>query len=278
MGARSISAKQLRADCTTLERAVLSARLGTKESLAAYRPGGASNPQRGADGWLTYYRHLHRTHAKGDASPFGANLSRDAADRAVLDAMRGEPIPVRLTGRDEDAPPVYVHAKSLGALLHVHDLDRQLAYMTEMHARLVSMKTAESVERLGRVLRGISYTYALLAWVVTHPGPGMPYRAEDPQPEPPPWILDLEPWHMIRICEAHHQHLLRLHAVASLIDNRGQTEENGQRPSWSMFAASAAEMFGTDPIVVMNDRSLASQLAAMRLAAASKTPPEKERA
>lgn len=278
MGVRSIPAKHLRADCTVLERAVLTARLATKESLAAHRPGGAENQARDATGWLAYYRYLHRLHAKDDASAFSNTLSREAADAAVMDALRGKPISVRRVGGNADAPPIAVYPKSLDALLHIHALDRQLAYMTEMHERLVHAKTAEAMELLPRVVAELSYTYSLLCWIVTHPEPGMPYDPTSERPSVPEWILALEPWDVIRICETHQRHLLRLQAVSALIDNQRQSEDGGQRPSWSMFAALAAEMFGEPVEVVMRDRSLAAQLAAMRLASAAKVPPEKESA
>src|SRR4051794_31243111 len=123
MRARTISAKMLRADCTTLERAVLSARLTTKESLVPHRPGGESNPQRDAFGWLAYYRHLHRLHARAESAP--SSMSRSAADAAALDALRSEPIAVHLVDSKPGDPPILVYSKSLDALLQVHALDRQ---------------------------------------------------------------------------------------------------------------------------------------------------------
>jgi hypothetical protein len=274
MPKRSITTKELRAECTVLERAVLTQRLTTKDALTPHRPGGAENPDRSASGWLSYYRHLQRTHAKGErATPLNAP-SRAAADAAVMDALRSKPVRVEVIGTDPSAPRVlHVYAKSLDALLQVHALDRQLAYMTQTHAKLLAINTAQSRDTIPRVLAEISYTYQLLAWIVTTEGPGMPYAVDAALPTPPAEIAALEPWDIVRIVEAHHKHMLRLHAIASLLDDKVQGEGKGTRPSWSMFAADAAAMFGEDPDVVMRDRALPSLLAASWLHNASRTPP-----
>ena len=270
---RGIAAAELRAECTTLERAVCSAKLASKDTLAPHRPGGARNPDRDARGWLAYYRTLHRIHAKGerDAAPDRAAHAR--ADAEALDALRTEPIRVPLVGASANAAPLLVYPKSLDALLHVHALDRQLQYMTTKHAQLVEMKTADAADLLPRVADGISYTYQLLCWIVTHPGPAMPYDSHVDHPEPPEHIRALEPWDVIRIVEAHHKHMLRLHAVAALIDSRRQSEEGGTRPSWSMFIASETPA-GESTDVTMKHRALNALLAKRWLDAAARTPRE----
>src|SRR5215207_5850156 len=60
---RSVSAAELRAECSILERAVCTAKYADAAALVAYRPGGSENPDKGARGWLAFYRHLHRLHA-----------------------------------------------------------------------------------------------------------------------------------------------------------------------------------------------------------------------
>jgi hypothetical protein len=282
MGTRSISTKELRAESQVLERAVLSARLSTKEALAPHRPGGAENPGKDARGWFSYYRHLVRVHARADRSSPSATVDREAADRNVLNALRAEPVRVNLVPRLDGAEPVlYVYAKSLDALLHITALDRQLAWFTRQHALLVAMGTPDAIALLPRATAEISYTYGLLSWIVTTPGPGLPYLIDAERPELPAHIVALEPWDIVRIVEAHHKHLLRVHAVSQLIDERSQNEEGGSRPSWSMFAANAAEMFGADPVVITRDRPLAALLAATWLNSAAKAPrelPERETA
>ena len=272
---RAISAAELRSDCMTLERAVLSAKLTTKDVLVQHRPGGARNPDKGAHGWLAFYRFLHRTHAKGerDAAPDRAAHAR--ADAEALDALRSEPIRVMTVGGAPDAAPLLVHAKSLDALLQVHALDQQLQYMTTKHAQLAAMKTADAADLMPRVADAISYTYQLLCWIVTTPGPAMPYDVTDDHPEPPEHIRALEPWDVVRIVEAHHKHMLRLHAVSALIDARRQSDDGGTRPSWSMFIATETPA-GESTEVTMKHRALNALLAKRWLDNAARTPPPQE--
>jgi hypothetical protein len=282
-GKRSISTAELRAECAPLERAVLTERLAEREALARHRPGGAQNPARDARAWLAYYRYLHRCHARGAAGGGGAPaLSREQADAVALDALRAQPIPVRRMNALPDDPPLYVYPKSLDALLHVHALDRQLGYMTEQHARVTAaleqQHRAELAELLPRLADAISYAYQLLAWIVTTPGPGMPYGPDDDRPMPPESIRALEPWDVVRICAAHQRHLAQLHAVSVLLDAKRPTEAGARRPSWSAFAAELAAESGTSVETIMKFRSLASELARAMLHADMTAPraPEAE--
>lgn len=270
MGARSISTNELRAECTLLERVCMSERLISKEQTLAQRPGGAENPDKTAKGWLNFYRWLTRQHAKvqHDIQP----ESRAIADATVMDALRGKPIPVKLPGSDADW---HVYPKSLDALLQIHALDIQLSWMVKRHAALVAMNTPEAMDLIPTVMAELTYTYHLLCWTVTHPGPGMPFAEDDAHPTPPEKILALEPWDCIRIVQAHHTHLSRLAALTSLIDEKRQGDDGGKRPSWSMFIGTIAAEHGADPVVYMKNRDLPSLLAAVRLRAAATAPREK---
>lgn len=268
---RSISIKELRAECQLLERVVSSERLATKEQFVEQRPGGRANPDKTARGWLYFYRWLHRQHAKLEHRA-GETPARALADATVMDALRADPVAVTILGRPE---PLHVYPKSLDALLQVHALDRQLAWLNTQLSRLYEAATPSALELVPRLLEEISYTYHLLAWIVTTDGPKMPYRPDDPAPQPPDWITTLEPWDIVRIVEAHHKHLFRLQALSALVDERRQGEQGGQCPSWSMFIGSMALELGADPVVLMRDRDLVSMLAAVQLRNAAQAPAEK---
>ena len=285
-GYRSIPTSFFRAECTTLERDLISRRIVTREQLASFQPGGAVNPAKDARGWLHYYRHLQRAHAvagAGAGSPGGVNAggSRAAADGTVLNALRAEPIAVALVAGGPDRPRLFVYPKSLDALLHVHALDRWLAWMTGQYAALCAALAedprAEIADCIPEVTEAISYTYQLLCWIVTHQGPGMPYASDDPRPVPPPHIVALEPWDVVRICQAHQQHMLRLSAMATLLTNdEDRRGDGGERLSWSSFVATLAMETGGDPVAVTKFMPLVAQLAAVRLAADARTPRERE--
>lgn len=291
---RSVPVTALRAECTLMERTVLSERFTDKAALAPVQPGGASNPDKGAAGWLRYLKHLHRVHAVGVApaaareaghEPDAAALQR--AEQTVLDAMRDHPIAVPIDGGTR---VVHVYPKSLDALLHVQALDAQLAWMTQAHARLMATLETDPrpdlADKVPEVLAVISYTYQLVAWIVTHPGPAMPYAPGDDHPEPPAEVRALAPWDVVRICRAHQQHLLRTSAVAALVDEVAQGETKGtragRRPTWAaLYAQLEIEGVGPAP-VLMKHRSLASLLATVRLSAAraeeARRDAERERA
>lgn len=273
MGARSISTNELRAECTLLERVCLSERLVSKEQTIAQRPGGAENPDKTARAWLNFYRWLNRQHAKlqHDVQP----ESRAIADATVMDALRGKPIPVALPGSTTEFS---VFPKSLDALLQIHALDIQLGWMVTRHKALTTVNTPEAMDLVPTVMGEIAYTYQLLCWIVTHPGPGMPFADHETHPTPPAEILALEPWDVIRIVQAHHTHLSRLAALTSLIDEKRQGDDGGKRPSWSMFIGTIAAEHGADPVVYMKNRDLPSLLAAVRLRAAATAPREKPEA
>lgn len=266
-----LTADELRAECATLDRAVRSAGLATEEYLAKHRPGGEDNPSEDVFGWLRFYAVLHRCHARGETSTSATHARNDAT---VLDALRNEPIMVVPI---EDSDDIFVYPKSLDALLHVHALDIQLAWMLAQKEMLEIEASAASLNLIQNVMDVMAYTYQLLCWVVTTEGPEMPYAVEDDNPEIPSYIKALSPWDVVRICQAHQEHLARLGVLSSLLDAKSQ-REGGKRPSWSMFIGSMSVELGESANTLMRHRSLAELLAVARIHAAANEVPEKETA
>lgn len=275
---RAITIAELRAECLVLERAVLSARLTTGDEVKAHRP---ASKRSTAQDWLGFYRWLHRLHATGVSRP--ANVSREDADRMVLDALRAEPVRVKLAHPPAGVPsPLFAHPKSLDTYLRIHGLDTQLAWLTCQYHKatpVVSRGAASPalVTAYPKLLDGMAYTTALLCWIITHAGPGMPYADTDLDPEPPAWTRALEPWDVIRILDGHRSHHARLAAVQALIDEHTQHDEpRGQRPSWSMFVGTMANELGEQSATLMRHTTLGELLASTRLSAAAKTPPPRD--
>lgn len=281
MGLRSIRSAELRAECLTLERGVLRQGLASADELAPWKPGGESNTGKDARAWLSYFAKLHRVHARGEKAEL-ANAGfdpHDLNDRRVLDALRNDPIPVDLLDRvtRDDGTllgTVHVYAKSLDALLHVHALDRVLAQLLvkKSQLELVMGPTSDVVLKTAEV---IAYTYHLLAWIVTTPGPEMPWAPDDVDPAPPSWVAQLQPWDVVRICQATQEHQLRLAALSQLVDVKTPAE-GGTRPSWSMFIANLAMEMKEPAGRLMKHRALIELLATVHLVSAAREIPDRE--
>lgn len=275
MAARSISGQLLRDECGTLERAVLAAGLATADVLKPWKPGGERNETKDATAWLRYLTRLHRFHARGETRTESSNGSRAFQDTEVLAALREDPIPVHLPSLPV-TETIKVYPKSMDALLIIHGLDIQLTWMLAQRKALLDMETPDAVDALPRVADAISYTYQLLVWVVTHPGPEAPFAATDDAPQPPESIRRLEPWDYVVICDAHQKHMTRLQALSALLDDRQANEEGGSRPSWSVFYGTMSLDLGIPAMQLMKYRALVGLMASVRLSNYAKTPPEKD--
>lgn len=266
MAKRSISVAELKAECTVLERAVCSAGLATKEQLKEEAPKRGT----GAREWLAYYVQLHRRHAF-----LSKRSGTGAEDAEVLDALRGQPIVVEMVSKDDQQ--VQVYPKSLHASLYVHALDLKLAWLLAQKNLLERRGTAGDVLMLSKVYEAITYVYQLLVWVVCSEGPSMPFDTNDPDPTPPEWVMRMEPWDVLRICQAHQKLLARLQALSALIDEGTQREKTGIRPSWSMFYSTMAVELKDSAVNLIKLRSVGEMLAMARMnAAAHATPTENE--
>lgn len=276
MGQRTISGAELRAECTNLERAVIAQGLATADALAPHRPGGSENSGKDARAWLRYYAVLHRKHARVELE--AQRDIRTRADAAVLQALRDEPVRVELVTPvpledGVETSTLLVYQKSLDALLQVHALDRQIAALLVQQERVESaaargMPGAATLQE--RILEAIGYAYQLLAWILTTPGPAMPYELTPRgDPEPPAYVKALNPIDYPQIAGAAQQHHARLAAVQALIDQR-PVSDGGKRPSWSQFIGSLAIELDEDAVQLTKFRSLATLLATVQLDADAK--------
>lgn len=265
MAKRSISVAEFKAECTVLERAVRSSGLATEEQLKEDRPKNGS----GAREWLSYYATLHRRHAFASKRE-----GTGAEDAEVLDALRGQPIIVELVR--ENGKTVQVHPKSLHASLYVHALDLKLAWLLAQKNLLEGRGTAGDVLMLPKVYEAITYLYQLLTWIICTEGPSMPFDTNDPDPSPPEWVKEMEPWDVLRICQAHQKLLMRLQALSALIDEGSARDKSGIRPSWSMFYSTMAVELKESAVNLIKLRSVGEMLAMARMNAAAHATPDKD--
>lgn len=271
MGTRAISSAELRAECTTLELAVCSARFATKESLAPHRPGGAENPGTDARAWLAYYRHLHRLHARRGAG--GGATTPEQAEAVVLDALRAAPLRVEFSRTHADGTPevVFVHPKSAHCLLELNARDRLMGWLA---ARVDHLHASDDPAHLPLLLRAHDeqlYQLQVFCSVVCHEGPGSPFPDGAERPEPAAWTRDLEPVDLLRIVQAHLAvNSARLAALSALVSAQAEPGSTTGRHSWAVFFAAMADEQHTSVESLMRDRSVAAVLASAYTAGAHK--------
>lgn len=277
MGQRTVSVAELKAECINLERAVKAGGLATEADLSPHRPGGPQNSAKDARAWLRYFAVLQRRHARGEhAQPADVRLRADAA---VMAALRDEPIrvelvsPVPLDATADGGEPLMtsgllVYQKSLDALLQVHALDCQIAWLLSAAERIEdagAQGLVKSAELHQKIMAAVAYSYGLIAWIVTTPGPAMPYTiGVRGDPMLPPYIAALNPIDFPQIAGAVQRHHARLTAIQVLTDRR-TVAEGGRRPTWSQFIGSLAIELDADAVQLACHRSLASLLASVQL-------------
>lgn len=264
--AERFTRKGLEEKCRILEAHVRHQKLDVGEDppLGDYKPGGKENPGRGTGALVFWYAQLVRLCGKSEY----AQDDREQADAAVLDALRNEPLSVELIRRAKDSDPdtIVVHPKSIGALMVCHGIDWQLGWLGSKVQALKASDDPKHIDLISRALDEIAKLYALLAWIVSHPGAGLPYPTGEAPPEPPAKFLDLDTLDLPRIAQAFGVvNAQRLQALDALLaPQTGGREAANERPSWSVFVGSLSIRMNRKPSELMYDLSLGELLAMVR--------------
>lgn len=264
--AERFSIKGLQEKCTILEAHVRRQKfdVGEDPSLEDYRPGGRENPARGTGAWVFFYAQLVRLCGKAEYVGGG---DVEEADATVLDALRNEPIAVELVSRKtaDESVQLVVYPKSIGALMVCHTIDWQLGWLGTKVQALKASDDPKHFDLLTRALTEISKLYGLLAWIVSHPHPGLPYK-HGQVPDVPTKFLELDTLDFPRIAQAFGVvNAQRLQALDALLASQtGGHDAAQERPSWSVFVGSLAIRMNQKGSYVMWDLSLGELLAAIR--------------
>lgn len=254
--APGLSLQDLRNAAEVLEReAVAGGRLADTD-LDARRPGtGEAYPDTSAHAWLAYALWLQERIAR---APSAGERSRA---QVVHEALADEPVAVRLDAGTE----IRIHAKSLNALLVLEGLDADLQQVRAPLADLVAAQEDGAVDGaavaafVGSLLTAQAVRY--FAWILAHPGPGLPFAESEPLPTPPDWTAALTGPDLERIVLAHLQVNRRdLDFLAKAFPRQGGGTA-GRLPLSGFLGAQAAED-GLEPKVLLLDRSLRSVFAA----------------
>lgn len=188
----------------------------TPEMLAAYRPGGADNPDQSAMGWLMYLCQLHRWHATGPAQP-EAHASARWDARAMQDmraAMAAEPIHVVL----ESGRAVAVFPKGDYALNRLTVGQVALAWCVERKLALLDIETTPAViEALRCATELESQLNAEFVAILVHPDAGVPWTDDTTWEHPLPlWTKhEITSFDLLAIRRAHLEcNVHRINAIA----------------------------------------------------------------
>lgn len=263
MPPRSIPVKVLRDECQLLSDAVRLAGLASPEWLAALRPGGEDNPDKGPRGWLRFYAQLHRLHAKQEHAATKDQHAQD--DGLAMAALAAREEPVRLLAPPEGAPAVlHVYPKGHDALLRITARDSLLGVLAARRATLQRSLVAEDRALLARLDEETAHQLQTMVWQVIHPGPWLP------DGERPAWLSGLDALDLHRIVRAHQVvNGYRLRALQSLT-SPSDGPKGSKRPSFAVYIAAVASEQGIPPHQMLRDWSLAEVLMAGQLSAQAK--------
>lgn len=262
------SAEGLEKQCTEL-REILGDGVATQQELTDYWPGGSENPVTDPLGkWIYCFQQYGRMAGRLDDEKTDKQLAKAEAD--VLEALRGSPAEVELVAKHRDGSPRFlqVHPKSFETLLHIEARDRELGRLAEALEAMESLPAQAQVEWGRKLMAEIAYQQQVLCWIVTTPGPGLPFDEGKTRPTVPKLYRLLETQDIVSILKGHRRvGALRLARVADLL---GAGRAKGKRQSWAVLASTASSELGVSSKSLLRDWTLESWLAQLSLTADAK--------
>jgi hypothetical protein len=244
----------------------LSARaLATDEELAAYWPGGAINRLRSRGGWIFCYANYVRFLGRGETE------HSDSLERLGLQVLAGEPAEVTLLAPppELERPVLRVYPKGGRALLFCHARDWRIGWLATACRTLQERGAPEDQALLDRATAELAYQIGLFVWVITHPGPGLPFPTGTALPQPPAPFLALDPVDLAQLNLAHAQvNGTRLALLRKQIQLTLSPGERARESTFFDFFGNLAIELGTPLDRLLEDWSLEQLLGAV-LASAS---------
>lgn len=258
--------RTLKDRCRLIEAHVRARSLATAVELDAYRPGGEENPEKhGLGPWVFWYGNLCRFNARADNAVAAPVLAESNAV-AVL-AMADMPVPIALRqdpGWTDKPSTAFVHPKSLHALLHLRAYEDALEHLAFYVNKLSVSREAEAMKLVSRTLEAMSWEYAVMAWILTTPGPGLPFEPNEGMPEPPATFRKWLPEDFIEVARANLVvNGARLKQTRQLC--RAVQEGEPHRPVFSVLLASLGLEAGMDWRLLTKDRTLVGLLSGLTL-------------
>lgn len=224
--------------------------------LEAMAPGGAENRETDPLGAAVVWYALLRTRLELERARAADESAR--AQQYLDAALASEPVVVQLSVAGGPEGPRAVHAKSFHTLRYLDALDASLRRVVETAAALDDV----SLEALA-ILTG-SLATRVWAWILTHPGPGLPFD-DAAEVEPPAWTLALSVDDLVELLRAHHQvNRERIAAIARLFPSDTSVES---RLTLGGFLGTVAQELDQRPFDVIRRWSVGEAFAQAAVAA-----------
>lgn len=249
-----LTLQELRNAAELLEREAVALHRVTDSELDARRPQSDVPAAAQAAAWFAYCCWL--AERKGGAA---AKADRPLA-QVLHDSLADEPARITLRSGQEIA----VHPKSLDTLLVLEGIDaglRQLQGQLDAAGGLAALdlEGGAGAEFIRQLLT--SKALRFFVWVLSEPGPGLPFDIAGDDVSPPDWTATLHAEDVERIWLAHLQvnrRDIEFLAAAFPSDQQGQRS----RLPLSGFLGAQASEDGVAPKVYLFDRTLRSLFAA----------------
>lgn len=255
------SVRGLKERCTQARRSLAARTLATAEELSAYWPGGAVNQLRSRGGWIFCYANYVRFLGRGETDGGG-----DTLDALGLQALAGQPVEVQLIAPppELERPFLSVYPKGGRALLFCHARDWRIGWLA--HACRVLQERGEATDHplLDRATEELAHQMGLLFWVLTHPGPGLPFPSGTTPPSAPAHLLALDPVDIAQLNLAHARvNGTRLALLRKQIQLTLSPSERARDNTFFDFFGNLAIELGTPLDRLMEDWSLEQLLGAV---------------
>ncbi len=235
---------------------VLTLELATHEEIAERWPGGKENPGRDYSAWASCYFNLGRFMGRLTDEQ-ASDVDPAIADQALADALRGAPVTVDQVDGGSRA----VYPKSWHALIHCSERDGYKDHLQAQYHRLAAAEASASVALVrGQILQEMNYQLRVLAWIVCHEGPGLPFADGDLTPIPPDWTEQIHPLDIVRIVKAHQVvNGTRLALVFTLLAPK--SDHGGSVTTFATLVTAAADRLKIPARRLARDETLESVIA-----------------
>lgn len=247
---RHHSARGLTTSCRALRASLRKYDVATDDEIAYVWPRGEGNPYQGYDAWIECYAELKSLTRRVERQASRDTTRDDELERAVRASASKQPVALALSIGTQ-----CVYPKSAWSLWFLDSLDAVSLALFEQAATIVA--DHPDLRGFPSIAQGLAYR--TWAWVLLHPGVGLPFD-DAGLIAPPEWTTHLITEDHVAIYLAHKQ----LHYDASAIMGSAFPREDKERSRLSLsgFLAGYGSEHGIRPSELFRRWSLPEALAA----------------
>jgi hypothetical protein len=208
-----------------LRDVLLGSRTATQSEIDAVWPGGVENDHaRGRAAWTWCWAQLVRLQGRTEETNGTTRTDRER-HQALAEAAQALPVSVRLSIGEK----VAVYPKGLAACKFLDALKGGVRQLQQLQQLALSVDVDPVPDRptlhaqmLAPLVEALAVQ--LWVWVITTPGPGLPFTVVQDAPEPPEWIGKLDDADLVMLALAHVRvHRDRPSLIAQLNPERTET-------------------------------------------------------